>query len=333
MVKLTEIQNEQLREIMKNIKIPEKHKANVFWCPKVITTGTVRREGVILYVYGGHILDIYAKQSSLGASIFSKKYCHYFKTEKRGKEIRDKFITANKKKNGIDVLEGWSEEIWDEICNACLKWATKEKNSEYERMRQTRICNDSMENSEFTVFTMEEKIFIDGKQPEMDIIAIRQEKEEVILSYIEYKCTESAMKGKCSIPKHYEAMAKISVIDDNIERMLELYYQKQRMLGKRAELLNAKTCRQEIVFLISNIQWKDSVNKREARQYVSAKTLYNKLDETSKRRDFRDADVKVIIMDDIDVDSNNSYLLNAKKMMTVNEAIKVIREKMNEDCE
>ena len=328
MVKFTKEQYEKLKGVMETIKIPEGHKANVFWCPKVITKGKRKREGVILYIYGGHVVEIYANEKSLGASIFSNKYCRHFEPEKRGKEIRDEFTSANRRKNGIQVLENWSEEIWDEICNACFAWATKDENSEYERMRQTRICNDNMDNEELTVFTMEEKIFIEDKQPEVDMVAVRHEDGKTVISYIEYKCTESAMQGKCSIPKQYEAMAKISMSDDNVERMLELYYQKQEMIGKKVERLDPKNCHQEIVFLISNVQWKNVVNKSERRRYVSSKMLYNKLKETYEREDFRDTDVKVIILEDIDVKSKKSYVLNVKEMMDVKDAMELIRKNM-----
>ena len=56
--------------------------------------------------------------------------------------------------------------------------------------------------------------------------------------------------------------------------------------------------------------------------------LYNKLKETYEREDFRDTDVKVIILDDIEVKSQKSYVLNVKEMMDVKDAMELIRKNM-----
>ena len=327
MYKFTDIQYTLLTDLVDSIAIPQNHKSNVFWCPKVITKHGKKREGFILYIYGGHILEVYAKKNGLGVCIFSDKYCQHFSTESRGRKIRQEFCDMNEQNHkGIEVLKNGGEDIWEEICDACFKWATKSDNPEYERMRQTRICNDAMVNDKFCVFTMEEKIFVDDKQPEVDMVAIRCENEKTIISYIEYKCTEAAITGKCSINKHYGDMAKISLNDVNIARMLDLYYLKQKMLGKTIECVDINTCKQEMIFLISNVQ-EDKLEELKTGQYMSSETLYKELMKTLRRTDFRDGDVKVLFLEDVDVKGNDKYVLDVEKTMTVSEAMERVKTK------
>lgn len=323
---ITREHNELLLKSINKFNIPVKYKKNIFWCPKVIDGA----DGVVLYIYGGHALDMRFTKKGLIAHVFKKDYCKYFNTEMRGEKIRNEFIEGNRHHKGLALLEGWSEERWEEVCKAFKACSEKPIKPDYERMRETRICNDNMFNNEISIFAMEEMIPIDNKKPEMDMVALREEKGKMIVSYIEYKCTESATKNGTSIPEHYADMAKILPVHENTKKMLQLYYQKQVMLGNDIMCINELECRSEIMFLISNIQWQGKVKKN---QRVSAKTVYDKLRETAEREDFRSENVKVILLEDIDVESDEKYVLQIEKVMTVKAAMEKIQEKLEKVCD
>ena len=49
--------------------------------------GGKRRQGVVLYIYGGHVLEIYVNKKGLEAGIFSEEYYKHFKVENTGQEV------------------------------------------------------------------------------------------------------------------------------------------------------------------------------------------------------------------------------------------------------
>ena len=108
--------------------------------------------------------------------------------------------------------------------------------------------------------------------------------------------------------------------------MLDLYYLKQKMLGKTIECVDINTCKQEMIFLISNVQ-EDKLEELKTGQYMSSETLYKELMKTLRRTDFRDGDVKVLFLEDVDVKGNDKYVLDVEKTMTVSEAMERVKTK------
>lgn len=304
------------------IVIPKRYHSNIFWCPKVIDG----KNGVILYIYGGCALKLYINvNEKIGVKIFDKRYLKYIEKSLHDK-IWKEFKDANRRKTGIDIILSWNASIWESICKAFYEWATKGSNSEYERMRQTRICHDNMTNDEFNIFTMEEKFKSTDNKPEVDMIAMRETEEGVVFSYVEYKCTESATKGKLSIPEHYRDMTKLTCSQYNTQRLIKLFEQRKMIISSGNDISDNIRISTDFVIMLSNICEKNQL-KEETGKKVTAQTVYSQLKKTMKRKDFKEENVKIIILDDIDITSKQTYQIKKEDLLTFSEAMDQIKKR------
>ncbi|MDD6656498.1 MAG: hypothetical protein PUE95_04235 [Lachnospiraceae bacterium] len=320
---------QELRSLIDEIKIEQKHKEYMFMCPKHINN----HMGFIMYLYGGAAFTFeLCHESWILADYFGHDYCKYFISEKRGEEIRKEIKRIDKKTEKLVELD---EEFWDEICNAFHMWvlqknvgSEKRRKRDYERMRQTRICQQNAKNDTFTIFDMEEKISLSPSDaPEVDMIAIHHNEEEDIISYIEYKCTDHALsegktksgKEKPTLAVHYKDMVKYYQDDLIAKRSLELYKWSQWYENKQVSIYDASHYRKEIIFLFSNIKWKKGSPALDPGKEVFVDTIYRRLQKTVQLPDFskHENKVKIIILGDADTDD---VVINSEMIFSVEEA-------------
>lgn len=309
----------RIKEIWESIanNISPLHKKNIFLSSKGWDGENAR---FIVYAFGGQLTNLTIKRGNKDScTTFSKRYNKYFETEDRGKSIRSELAESNKHRQGVRVLTEWKNGIWEEICNAFSQWATK---NQVERKRQTFISKKN-ENKEIAIFAIEENVPLPSSgNGELDMGAIRFENGKPILSLIEYKCTEDATDSKTDFAKHVRDMKKYYRLPEYKHNFLNLYKQKQLLLGNNADV-DEKECSVELVLLISHVNWKDSF-KNSKEPYVEPGTLLRKLKDVQKINGFKEIenDLKVMIIKD------EKEILRAKNYMTYKEALKFIKDNM-----
>ena len=194
----------KLQNVIKtiNAKIVEARRKYTFWCPKDMDSEH-KKQGYTLYAYGGRVLDLYLLNGVMRYSVWDKDYKSYSEEIDKIREILiNKSGTADKK---IARLTSISTEDWEKVLTAFKTWAeyidNNKKTTHFERMRETAIANknQAFKNGNIKIIEMESRNAI-GKKP--DLIGVRREKDNIILSYIEYKCTTAAMTGTQSPVEH-----------------------------------------------------------------------------------------------------------------------------------
>lgn len=149
------------------------------------------------------------------------------------------------------------------------------RGNQKEKMQETRIANANQEkenDSQFKVIELEAKLLDSKKIP--DMIGVRRVKNEMIKSYIEYKCTKYAMCGKGSLKYHFDAMV--------------VFFEKNSSIKEKNEIL----------FLFSHINCEDG---------ITAKKVFNALNEIIKKRDELGKEINVSFCI---VDNERGYISN-----------------------
>lgn len=299
------------------------HKRNSFWCPKVIKN---KYYGFVLYLYGAHALDLYHTKTGIVLKGFSKDYSARFESKEIGEKIK-RDLEAMKSLEEIEaaIKNDAAPGMFNVLADACLKWATKLENPEYERMRQTRICADSKQCDDYFIFSMEEKF----GAPEVDMLALGEVQGKLTLSLIEYKCTETATDGQISFKKHYEDMLTVSSREENLQRAIALCNMRRILLNKEVLNVEPKDISIQYVFLVSNmLSGKINKNMEAKGQYVSSATVKRKLKEIQDLPSFDSAHAKVVFMKDFDIDvkaisTRSVYTLSDGIFKTMEEALQI----------
>lgn len=313
-----------IKETIGKYKIPAKHKNYIFYSSKGWNDSDAR---FIMYIYGGAFLKITVQQNKISCNTFDKRYCKYFQSTERGEQIRKELADANRYKKGINVLEKWNMDVWNEVCEAFKKWA--ETSPQYERMRQTMISHlNGEQNNEFSIFDMEENVLLpSGLNGELDMAAVRFEKNgKPVISFIEYKCTEAALnpRNKSNLVKHYKDMKLYCDLDCYKKKFIDIYNQKQRFLKRATSEADAADFRSEIVLLFSHITW-NNTSKTDCTKKVKASSLRRELDRLhNDDNDVFDKTVAIKIL----IIENEKSILSANNYMSIDEAINYIDAKL-----
>ena len=312
----------KLQNVIKtiNAKIVEARRKYTFWCPKDMDSEH-KKQGYTLYAYGGRVLDLYLLNGVMRYSVWDKDYKSYSEEIDKIREILiNKSGTADKK---IARLTSISTEDWEKVLTAFEDWASfieDDKKTHFERMRETAIANNNQAftNGIIKIIEIESRNAI-GKKP--DLIGVRREKDNIILSYIEYKCTTTAMTGTQSPVEHYKDMRKH--YKDRTPAIFESYFERscwENTDGTKLDVsLDLKNATKEIVFLFSHID--DNIsNETQGLTLQDVLTGIKKIQsEMGKSND----NVKIMFI------SNEFDILKTDKehMMSVSEAIKWLEEK------
>jgi len=265
---------EKMLEIINQItkEIPEHHQSHIFWCPKT-NSDAGRVDGFILYAYGGYVLKIFIKEGRLA---YKTNY-HKYKENYFGDLWDEKFETKNcgvyKSSVNIDSLMGVTS-LWENMLEAYRKRMYGEgaiEHKYFERGRATAIARNLELNSslkEFYFIEQESRIKVSKKKP--DLIGIRNNKGNMVLSFIEYKCTTGGMDG-VTLTEHFEDMcnfyqnvdinAGYKTLYDQMQDFAEFKYC-QLEKGFKVDCIEAG----EIVFLFSHIG---------AENGITAQKIYN----------------------------------------------------------
>lgn len=304
-----------------NAKIVEARRKYTFWCPKDMDSEH-KKQGYTLYAYGGRVLDLYLLNGVMRYSVWDKDYKSYSEEIDKIREILiNKAGTADKK---IARLTSISTEDWEKVLTAFKTWAEYIDNNKitthFERMRETAIANknQAFSNGNIKIIEMESRNAI-GKKP--DLIGVRREKNNIVLSYIEYKCTTAAMTGTQSPVEHYKDMKKY--YKDKTPDIFESYFERSCWAntdGTKPDVsLDLKNATKEIVFLFSHID--DNISNET--QGLTLQDVLTGIKEIQSEMGKSNDNVKIMFI------RNEFDILKTDKehMMSVMEAIKWLEEK------
>ena len=318
------MKKEHIRALQNTIKsinnnVGETHRKYTFWCPKDMDSEH-KKQGYTFYAYGGRVLDLYFLNGVINYSAWNKDYKSYSEEIDKIREILiNKSGTTNER---IARLTSISTEDWEKVLTAFETWAEyiddNKKTTHFERMRETAIANNNQAftNGNIKIIEMESRITI-GKKP--DLIGVRREKDNIILSYIEYKCTTAAMTGTQSPVEHYNDMKKY--YKDKTPDIFESYFERSCWANtdetKLDGTLDLKNATKETVFLFSHID--DSISNKA--QGLTVQDVLTGLEEIQSVMDKND-DVKVLFI------KNECEKLKTDKehMMSIQDAIKWLEE-------
>ena len=273
-----------------------------------------KKQGYTLYAYGGRVLDIYFLNGVMRYSVWDKDYRSYSEEIDKIREILiNKAGTANEK---IARLTSISTEDWEKVLTAFKNWA----DTHFERKRETAIANNNQafSNGNIKIIEMESRNAI-GKKP--DLIGVRREKNNIVLSYIEYKCTTAAMTGTQSPVEHYKDMKKY--YKDKTPDIFESYFERSCWAntdGTKPDVsLDLKNATKEIVFLFSHID--DNISNET--QGLTLQDVLTGIKEIQSEMGKSNDNVKIMFI------RNEFDILKTDKehMMSVMEAIKWLEEK------
>lgn len=278
-----------------------------------------KKQGYTLYAYGGRVLDLYFLNGVMRYSVWNKDYKSY---SEEIDQIRDILINKSGTSNErIARLTSISTEDWEKVLTAFEDWASfieDDKKTHFERMRETAIANNNqaVTNGNIKIIEIESRNAI-GKKP--DLIGVRREKDNIILSYIEYKCTTAAMTGMQSPVEHYKDMKKY--YKDKTPDIFKSYFERSCWANtdetKLDGMVDLKNATKEIVFLFSHID--DSISNKT--QGLTVQDVLTALEEIQNVMDKND-DVKVLFI------KNECEKLKTDKehMMSIQDAIKWLEE-------
>ncbi len=257
---------ESLLDIIDKItaNIPDDHKYHYFWCPKKKDSACLN--GFRLYVHGGYALSLYVddKNNKVRCTNNIFKYKEYFEDKTFLKNLEkktgvDRYVTIN------DVKDWFSSNDWDVIFTAY------KKRGFVERGKETFIAKMSEDyvEGQMLIIDMESSVrncVSIRKNPKPDLVGIRKVENKWILSFIEYKCTESGTKG-VTLKTHYNDMRDYyndcsiegnsyynSLFEQYIDAAISKLKQiEKRNCQKRQKIEISDIVKGEIVFLFSNI--------------------------------------------------------------------------------
>lgn len=315
----------KLQNVIKtiNAKIVEARRKYTFWCPKDMDSEH-KKQGYTLYAYGGRVLDLYLLNGVMRYSVWDKDYKSYSEEIDKIREILiNKSGTADKK---IARLTSISTEDWEKVLTAFKTWAeyidNNKKTTHFERMRETAIANknQAFKNGNIKIIEMESRNAI-GKKP--DLIGVRREKDNIILSYIEYKCTTAAMTGTQSPVEHYKDMKKY--YKDRTPAIFESYFERScwenHDKAKPDDAFDLKNATKEIVFLFSHIT--DENNESNKSQELTVQDVLTGIKAIKTEMGRSNDDVKIMFIKD----ECERLKTDNKHMMTVQDAIKWLEAK------
>ena len=315
----------KLQNVIKtiNAKIVEARRKYTFWCPKDMDSEH-KKQGYTLYAYGGRVLDLYLLNGVMRYSVWDKDYKSYSEEIDKIREILiNKSGTADKK---IARLTSISTEDWEKVLTAFETWAeyidNNKKTTHFERMRETAIANknQAFKNGNIKIIEMESRHAI-GKKP--DLIGVRREKDNIILSYIEYKCTTAAMTGTQSPVEHYKDMKKY--YKDRTPAIFESYFERScwenNDKAKPDDAFDLKNATKEIVFLFSHIT--DENNESNKSQELTVQDVLTGIKAIKTEMGRSNDDVKIMFIKD----ECERLKTDNKHMMTVHDAIKWLEAK------
>ena len=315
----------KLQNVIKtiNAKIVEARRKYTFWCPKDMDSEH-KKQGYTLYAYGGRVLDLYLLNGVMRYSVWDKDYKSYSEEIDKIREILiNKSGTADKK---IARLTSISTEDWEKVLTAFKTWAeyidNNKKTTHFERMRETAIANKNQvfKNGNIKIIEMESRNAI-GKKP--DLIGVRREKDNIILSYIEYKCTTAAMTGTQSPVEHYKDMRKH--YKDRTPAIFESYFERScwenNDKAKPDDAFDLKNATKEIVFLFSHIT--DENNESNKSQELTVQDVLTGIKAIKTEMGRSNDDVKIMFIKD----ECERLKTDNKHMMTVQDAIKWLEAK------
>ena len=315
----------KLQNVIKtiNAKIVEARRKYIFWCPKDMDIEH-KKQGYTLYAYGGRVLDLYLLNGVMRYSVWDKDYKSYSEEIDKIREILiNKSGTADKK---IARLTSISTEDWEKVLTAFKTWAeyidNNKKTTHFERMRETAIANknQAFKNGNIKIIEMESRNAI-GKKP--DLIGVRREKDNIILSYIEYKCTTAAMTGTQSPVEHYKDMKKY--YKDRTPAIFESYFERScwenNDKAKPGDAFDLKNATKEIVFLFSHIT--DENNESNKSQELTVQDVLTGIKAIKAEMGRNNDDVKIMFIKD----ECERLKTDNKHMMTVQDAIKWLEAK------
>ena len=315
----------KLQNVIKtiNAKIVEARRKYTFWCPKDMDSEH-KKQGYTLYAYGGRVLDLYLLNGVMRYSVWDKDYKSYSEEIDKIREILiNKAGTADKK---IARLTSISTEDWEKVLTAFKTWAeyidNNKKTTHFERMRETAIANknQAFKNGNIKIIEMESRNAI-GKKP--DLIGVRREKDNIILSYIEYKCTTAAMTGTQSPVEHYKDMKKY--YKDRTPAIFESYFERScwenNDKAKPDDAFDLKNATKEIVFLFSHIT--DENNESNKSQELTVQDVLTGIKAIKTEMGRSNDDVKIMFIKD----ECERLKTDNKHMMTVQDAIKWLEAK------
>lgn len=275
-------------------KFSDEHKKNTFWCPKDMDVER-KQQGYILYAYGGQVLKLYVVNGRIHFSLFDRDYERYFVTPERKKtwgKIKDKYDAAKKNEGNdqerLDRLMAIEDGDWEIILNAFKERADSPSGlncKHFERSRQTAIArlNDGTHRGGVKIIEMESKMRVKGKKP--DLIGIRAEDDQVIFSYIEYKCTTSAMNGNCRPVDHLIDMKEYYKTNYTYFEQYD-----QRLDENLVSLSAIGDTKKEMLFLFSHVGVENS------KEGMTVQKAINGLNEMKKYG--LEEDVKIAIIKD-----------------------------------
>ena len=332
-----------LVDLIREIKLPEKHKADFFWAPRNITCQKKHpypgvHSGYTLYVYGGSVMSLYCvntdKVKMSYGDPFADSYDKFFNGCKTGKEIREDF--KKNIKGGPEFLKGWKH--WNAVCEA-FKSRT-DKNRGIERKRENRIANkNSSYGRKIEVFDMESNTKTDSFTAKADIMWLRFEEDNPIISFVEYKCTNGAMKRGIgdkdySLPGHFRKMSQYYDKDDVKERVWELLNRKRLLNNEREALFSCNDFKTEIVFLFSHVNptrqpthemgvSEGSIKRRMFEMYKENKATLERMREKIRFGFIKDEgadldNIKLISAKDIFFDSEETIGESLKQCLHIN---------------
>lgn len=305
-------------------KIPARHLQHIFWSPKT-SSDAGKVDGFILYAYGGYILKIFIKEERL---VYKTNY-HNYKNNYFGDLWDEKFEKNNcgvcKSSVNIDTLMGITS-LWENILEAYRRRMYGEgaiDNKYFERGRATSIARNLEMNSnleDFYFIEQESRIKASKKKP--DLIGIRKNKESMILSFIEYKCTTGGMDG-VTLTEHFEDMCNFYQNVDINAGYKTLYEQMQEFAefkycqlekGFKVDYIGGG----EIVFLFSHIGVENGITAQKIYNDV-CRLIYN-CKEYSKYKE----NVKFLVLKD----ENELY-----KTENYVDAETLLKHKIFENCD
>ena len=242
-----------------------------FWCPRDFTNP--QGKGFTLYIYGGHVLDIFVDEAkNIYCKAFDKEYFPFFNEDRD--EIEKAFLhLANcHSVNNIDVVLKWNTEIWKIIFKALKNRAENidvQKNDKVylERMRENAIvhkCSPIVKKGDdiLMAVNIEASIISSRGKVKPDMITIRMRKKIPIISYIEYKCTEGGIDGT-DLKTHFEDMQSYYKDSSLVEKIKDYFERIMQLQGSNIDGIRWQHCKQEIVFLFSNVVKETKDTKRE----------------------------------------------------------------------
>lgn len=316
-----------------------------FWCP--MKKGN--REGFTLYYNGGSLFSFYCDNGELCVEAFAQSYDKYFNdvesdengnpTHRIGKMFFREKDDIERFKENVNALKSLTDDDFIEIDTAMDRWVKCEVNNQfkpesynpnYERQRENLIANANcimtfdyrqdekyqLCNENIEIVIMEEPITLEKPLPnghrvgKADLVGISlNSDDDVLISFIEYKCTQTGITQNPSLPEHYEDMHGYYKRDDVKKAILGLYNNKRLLYGLPALNIDVNTIKTDIVFLFSHIT-KEKTDGRHMYSGDVAGKILTMMNKEYSGEQFDDSDVKYMLLSEREVDDGARLVKN-----------------------